>query len=143
MQSLQNILNTFIKDYGIEGGVALNAIRIQWDKLVGQAVAAHTFPDTIKNKVITLIVDTPQWLHHLGFFKEEIITKLKPYNISEIRFRIGRLPEKTKEKQETQDNELSEDDLRFLENTLKGLKDEELKEKFRTLIVHGLKRGKK
>ena len=143
MQSLHNILKTFVKDYGLEGGVALNAIRSQWHKIVGQAVTGHTFPDTIKGKVLTLIVDTPQWLHHLSFFKDEITTKLKPYNVEEIRFKIGRLPEKTKETRAAEDIKLSEDDLRYLENTLKNLKDEDLREKFRTLIVHGLMRGKK
>jgi len=143
MQSLHNILKTFVKDYGLEGGVALNAIRSQWHKIVGQTITGHTFPDTIKGKVLTLIVDTPQWLHHLSFFKDEITTKLKPYNVEEIRFKIGRLPENTKETRAAEDIKLSEDDLRYLENTLKNLKDEDLREKFRTLIVHGLMRGKK
>lgn len=143
MQSLHNILKTFVKDYGLEGGVALNAIRSQWHKIVGQTIMGHTFPDTIKGKVLTLVVDTPQWLHHLSFFKEEITTKLKPYNVEEIRFKIGRLPENTKETRAAEDIKLSEDDLRYLENTLRNLKDGDLREKFRTLIVHGLMRGKK
>jgi hypothetical protein len=143
MQSLHNILKTFVKDYGLEGGVVLNSIQNQWGNIAGQTVAAHTFPDTIKGKVLTLIVDTPQWLHHLSFFKEEIATKLKSYNVIEVRFKLGKLPENTKETRAAGDVKLSEDDLIYLENTLKNLKDEDLREKFRTLIVHGLMRGKK
>jgi hypothetical protein len=143
MHSLNNILKTFVKDYGLEGCVVLNSIQNQWGNIAGQTVAAHTFPDTIKGKVLTLIVDTPQWLHHLSFFKEEIATKLKSYNVVEVRFKLGKLPENTKETRAAGDVKLSEDDLRYLENTLKNLKDEDLRETFRTLIVHGLMRGKK
>lgn len=143
MQSLHNILKTFVKDHGLEGGVVLNSIQNQWENIAGQTVAAHTFPDTIKGNVLTLIVDTPQWLHHLSFFKEEIATKLKSYNVIGVRFKLGRLPENKKENRTPVDINLSEDDLRYLENTLRNLKDEDLREKFRTLIVHGLMRGKK
>lgn len=143
MHSLHNILKTFVRDYGLEGGVVLNTIQSRWADFVGQTIALHTFPDTIKGKVLTLTVDTPQWMHHLSFFKEEIVAKLNPYNVEEIRFKIGRLPEKTKKPLKDEDVNLSEDDLRYLENTLKGLKDQELKERFKTLMIHGLMKGKK
>jgi hypothetical protein len=143
MQSLQNILKTFVKDHGLEGGLALNGIRKKWEKLVGHAITVHTYPDTIKNKILTLIVDTPQWMHHLSFFKEEIIGKLEHFNVSEIRFKLGRLPETAHEKKKAEEVNLTEDDLRYIENTLKNLKDDDLKEKFRSLIAHGLIKGKK
>jgi len=142
MQSLQNILRSFIKIHGLECGVALTAIRRQWTNLVGETIAAHTFPDTLKGPVLNLIVDTPQWMHHLSFFKKEITAKLKPYAVNDIRFRIGRIPEPEKENNSTDQAGLSEDDERFIVNTLRNLKDEELKEKFRTLIEHGLARRK-
>jgi len=143
MQSLQNILRTFVKSYGLEGGVSLNALRNKWTDIVGQTISAHTCPDILKGNVLTIIVDTPQWMHHLSFFKEEIISKLKSYNVNEVRFRIGRLPEEPTEVRKAGDIDLSEDDLRYMENTLRNLKDEELREKFRTLIAHGLMKGKK
>ena len=143
MQSLHNILKTFVKEYGLEGGVVLNSIQNQWKHIAGQTVAAHTFPDTVKGKVLTLIVDTPQWMHHLSFFKEEIVSKLTSYNIIEVRFKLGKLPENSKETRVAGDITLSEDDLIYLENTLRNLKDEDLREKFRKLIAHGLMRGRK
>jgi len=142
MQSLHNILKTFVRDHGLEGGVVLNAIRKKWDTLVGHTIAVHTYPDTIKNKTLTLIVDTPQWMHHLSFFKEEITGKLEHFNVSEIRFKLGRLPVTLQEKRKAEEVNLTEDDERYIENTLKNLKDDELKEKFRALIVHGLMKGK-
>ena len=142
MQPLRNILKEFIKDFGIEGGAALAVIRRQWIDIVGQTVAIHTFPDTIRKKVLTIIVDTPQWMHHLSFFKEDISEKLTSYDIESIRFRLGRLPQKTEMLHKENDITLSDEDLRFLENTVKHVKDEELREKFKKLISHGLTKGK-
>ncbi len=143
MQSLQSILKKFVKDFNLEGGIVLNAVRSQWVSIVGQTIAIHTFPDTIKGKVLTLIVDTPQWMHHLSFYKEEIAEKLRPYNVNGIRFRLGKLPLGIKKQNGEEHVELPEEDLRFLENTVKNIKDEELKEKFKVLITHGLIKRKK
>ncbi len=142
MHSLHNILRKFVKDFGLEGGVVINAVRRQWTNLVGQAVAAHTFPDTIRGKILILIVDTPQWMHHLSFYKEEISLKLKPFDINGIRFRLGRLPEENRTPLMEENTGLTDEDLRYIENTLKNVKDDELKEKFKTLIIHGLTKGK-
>ncbi len=142
MQPLKGILRKFVKDFGIEGTVVLNTIKNQWKSIVGQTIAVHTFPDTIKSKILTIIVDTPQWMHHLGFYKEEISQKLKDFEINEIRFRIGRIPGPENEIQEEIESDLTEEDLQYIENTVKNLKDNEIKEKFRKLIRHGLTKGK-
>lgn len=141
MNSLRNILGKFVKDFGIEGGVTLNIARKRWVSVVGKPVAAHTFPDTVKGGTLTIIVDTPQWMHHLSFYKDDIVSKLKPLGITGVRFRLGRLPVSSPEKHAAA-AELSEEDLRYIENTVHGIEDEELKEKFRTLIRRGLTRNK-
>jgi hypothetical protein len=143
MQPLRSILGKFAKDFGLEGGAVLNAIRSKWVDIVGQPISIHTFPDIIKAKILTLIVDTPQWMHHLSFYKEEISEKLKPYNVDGIRFRLGKLPKTVNEFRNEAENTLTDEDLRYIENTVKNIKDEELKEKFRALITHGLAKRKK
>ena len=143
MQPLNKVLGKLIKDVGIEGGVAIAAVRRQWVKTVGEAIAVHTYPDTIKGKVLTIIIDTPQWMHHLSFFKGEITDKLKRFDIKDVRFRIGKLPELKSNKSIIIEQDLSESDLRYLDNTVRTIKDSELQEKLRKLISHGLKKGKK
>ena len=143
MEPLRKILGEFTKDLGIESGIALNAVRRKWTDIVGPTVASHTFPDTISSKVLTIIVDTPQWMHHLSFFKEDISGKLKFCNLTGIRLRLGRIPEKTDDRINEEAAGLTDEDLRFLENTIKNIKDEELKATFKKLIVHGLTKGKK
>lgn len=142
MEPLSKILGAFTENLGIESGSVLNAVRRKWADIVGPAVAAHTSPDIISSKVLTIIVDTPQWMHHLSFYKGEISEKLKSYNMQGVRFRLGRLPEKKDTTHIKEEAVLTDEDLRFLENTVRNVKDEELKEKFRKLIVHGLTKGK-
>ncbi len=143
MESLRKILGQYTKDLGIESGSVLNAIRRKWADIVGPAIAAHTFPDTISSQVLIIIVDTPQWMHHLSFYKEDIYGKLRFCNMQGVRFRLGRLPEKTDSSLSKEEAVLADEDLRFIENTIGNIKDEELKEKFRKLIVHGLTKGEK
>lgn len=142
MHSLRNILSKFVKDAGIEGGLALNNVRRQWEQIVGQTVSAHTSPDIIKGGILTIIVDTPQWMHHLSFYKDDISSKLGPFGIKGIRFRIGRLPVSAAEKEIIADAELSEEDLKYIDNTVRSIKDEELRNKFRNLIRKGLSKSK-
>lgn len=142
MHALQEILRKLAKNYGIEGGAILNSIRRNWKDIVGKTIAIHTAPDTIKNRTLSIKVDTPQWMHHLSFFKEDIIEKLKSYNVKDVRFRIGRLSQTIEKTSKQDDIILSDDDQRYLENTIHSVKDEELKEKFKSLISHGLTKGK-
>lgn len=142
MEPLRKILGDFSKTLGIESGSILNAVRRKWADIVGPAVAAHTFPDTIRGKVLTIIVDTPQWMHHLSFYKEDISGKLKFCNIEGVNFKLGRLPEKKDAPVSQEDAGLTDEDLRFLENTINNVRDDELKEQFRRLIIHGLTKGK-
>jgi len=142
MEPLRKILGQFAKDHGIESGSVLNSVRRKWADIVGPAIAAHTFPDTIKSKVLTIIVDTPQWMHHLSFYKEDISDKLRSCDMQGVRFKLGRIPETRDIALSKEEAVLTDEDARFVENTIGNIKDGELKEKFRRLIVHGLTRGK-
>ncbi len=144
MQRVGGILKRFVKDYGLETGLHLAGIKTQWQKLVGQTLAAHTSPDIIKGKTIFINVDTPQWMHHLGFYKQEMLEKLKNYGIENIRLKLGRLDEYSVNEFKTANAyQLTEEDSKYIENTIKNLKDDELKEKFRTLLSDALRHNKK
>ena len=140
MQRVGGVLKRFVKDYGLETGLHLAGIKTQWQKLVGQTLAAHTSPDIIKGKTIFINVDTPQWMHHLSFYKQEILEKLKNYGIENIRLKLGRLDESFVDETKTANAyQLTEEDSRYIEDTIKNLKDDELKEKFRTLFSDALR----
>lgn len=142
MHSFNTVLNKFVKDFGLEGGAALTDLQKQWANIAGQTIASHTSPFTIKNSVLTLTVDTPQWMHHLSFVKEEILGKLEKFNISEVRFRLGKLPAPAHTVIDNCERMLTDDDKRYIENTLRRIKDKELKKSFRRLLTHALTKGK-
>ncbi len=143
MQSFQSLLKKFNKNFKLEDGVVLTALRNKWIDLVGETIAAHTFPDMIQGKELTLIVDSPQWRHHLDFMKMDICAKIERYGIDDLRFRVGKIPESSVKLSRAVEAKLTEEDRRYIENTIKTVKDEELKETFRKLIAHGLTRKKK
>lgn len=143
MQPFQSLLKKFAKDFKIEDGVVITALREKWVNLVGATIAVHTFPDMIKGKELTLIVDSPQWRHHLDFLKKDICDKLERYGINELKFRIGKIPESKGKLSKAVEAKLTEDDRRYIENTIKTVKDEEIKEAFRKFIAHGLTKGRK
>lgn len=140
MQSFQSLLKKFAKGFKLEDGVVITALRDKWTALVGETIAVHTFPDMIKDRHLTLIVDSPQWRHHLDFLKKDICEKLERYGVDDLKFRIGKIPESRGKLSKAVEAQLTEDDLRYIENTIKNVKDEELKETFRKLIAHGLTR---
>lgn len=138
MHSLNGLLKKYFKESGIENGLLVNKLKKKWPELVGKTIAAHTSPDEIKDRQLTIAVDTPQWMHHLGFFKAELSEKLKPYDLTDIRFKLGRLPKAEISKPPLNKPELSNDDSAYIENTLKDIDDPELKEKLKKLLTHGL-----
>ena len=142
MHSLNTVLKKLVKDFGLEGGAALSNLRKKWENIAGQTIASHTSPFTIRNSVLTLTVDTPQWMHHLSFVKEEMLVKLEKFNISEVRFRLGKLPGPAHTVTDNCERMLTDDDKRFIENTLKSINDKELKKRFRSLLTHALTKGK-
>jgi predicted nucleic acid-binding Zn ribbon protein len=141
MQHAGTVLRKFIREYGLEASLTLSIIQKHWENLVGKTIAQHTSPDVFTGKTLSVTVDTPQWMHHLSFYKQDMYERLKQFKIHKIRFRLGKLPEKIHDRQRVPDSHLSGEDVEFIEETIRNLKDEELKERFRTLLTHALGRG--
>jgi hypothetical protein len=142
MHPLNSILRKFITDFDLTGGLKLSKIKNHWKNIVGHTIASHTCPYILRNGILTLTVDTPQWMHHLGFFKEEIKEKLKEYNVHEVRFSLGKLSEAPVNETKNCTIEISDSDKRYINNTLKVIKDKELKDRLRVLLLHAVTKGK-
>ncbi len=69
----------------------------QWKGLVGEVVAAHTWPARIKFRKLHVAVDNSVWLHQLRYLKatllENIQMQMEELQLEDIIFRIGELPE--------------------------------------------------
>lgn len=142
MYPLYKILRKIVKSHGLHGSATLNTLQRKWESIMGQTIAVHTFPDTVRNNILTIIVDTPQWMHHLSFFREDMAAKLKAYGIEGIRFRVGRIRTGASREVNTEKSELTDDESKYLENVTRNIRDEDLRKQFQSLITHGLKKGK-
>jgi len=143
MKPFGTIFDKIAKDIGLESGRKIHNIRKEWSNLVGKTIATHAYPETIRGDMLILTVETPQWMHHLTFYKEEISLKLNAFGIKQVRFKLGKLPDSHNSVHEKKDLLLTEDDKRYLNDTLRNINDEELKERLRRLLIHGLTKGKR
>lgn len=143
MKSFGTIFNKIARDIGLESGRKINSIRKQWHNLVGETIAIHAYPETIRGDMLVLAVETPQWMHHLTFYKEEITLKLNAFGIKRVNFRLGKLPDSCNTAHNDKEVLLTEDDRRYLNDTLKDINDKELKEGLKKLLIHGLTKGKR
>ena len=143
MNPLHKILRKIVKRHGLEGSATLSTLKRKWGSIMGQTIAVHTFPETVKNNILTIVVDTPQWMHHLSFYKEDMAEKLKVYSIDGIRFRIGRITAVPAKAVKTENIQLTDDEATYVKTVTKNIRDEELQKRFKSLITHGLKKGKR
>ena len=78
----------------------LSEVRLQqeWERLVGQTIAKHSYPESIRYKKLNLVADNSIWLQQLVFLKatilEAIHSILPDLALTDIILRIGSIPEK-------------------------------------------------
>jgi predicted nucleic acid-binding Zn ribbon protein len=77
-------------------GETLRAHRLitEWRALVGERIAARTWPDGLSKKVLWLRVANSAWLHELTLLKRTLINNVnealgEPRLVDDIRFHIG------------------------------------------------------
>lgn len=138
MKRADSLLIPFIRDLGIEDSVRLAEIKKNWYNLFNKPLSYHMSPSMLSEGEILLNVDSPVWLQELNFYKEDIIKKLSPYSVKDIRFRLGRVSIKQNIEYRTQNTEvkpLTTDELSYIEEVVSPISDEELRETVRKTIV--------
>ena len=74
--SLSSTLRTIAEQYGLSSRMLEQRLRRDWRTIVGEQIARHTHPDSIRYKKLYLIADHPAWLQHLQFLKPSLIEKI-------------------------------------------------------------------
>jgi len=97
-ESIQAVLQDVSK--GSSLGLKLSEARLQqeWGRLVGQTIAKHSYPESIRYKKLYLVADNSIWLQQLVFLKgsilEAIHSIIPELALTDIILRIGSIPEK-------------------------------------------------
>jgi hypothetical protein len=92
-------LRSVLSRYGAEREIREHRILIQWEKIVGPRVAAHTTPDALSKGTLWIRVDSSSWMHQLSFLKVDIQHKANELCgediVKDIRFHLGRRKERS------------------------------------------------
>ncbi len=139
--SISPILQSMTQGLGLEKEMTLYQLKKEWPRLVGQTIAAHTAPEKIKFKTLTLLADGPTWMHELTFLKEKMIQKINETlgkeTICTLHLRVGALPPPyTSPKENKPLKRLSPAAVALVKEALLPVSDEDLK----NVIRHAMER---
>jgi hypothetical protein len=144
MERISRAFEDIISELGIEKAVTIENLRARWEEIIGATISIHTYPSFYKNGQLIINVDSPEWLNELKYHKESILTKLKPFEISSVRFKLGRLKKNASRFMPgVRHIELNEQEKDFAEDTASQIDDSSLRETIRKAIERSLVNSKK
>lgn len=91
MKELSQILSGICSDLGISHNLKLKTLKSQWEKIAGESISMHSEPWSLKDGILTLKVDSPQWMHEIKLHENLLIKKINYPEIREIKLRLGRI----------------------------------------------------
>jgi len=133
------VLGPLLKNLGLESGVRLARIKNDWYEIFDEQITANLFPVSFSDSELLLHVTSPIWMQQFSFHKSEIISKLSAYEVQNIRFRLGRIPQR-KQKISTgrKAPELTRENMFFITELLSDISDENLKETIKKAVEKSL-----
>lgn len=87
-------LRKLTKDLGLTDPDVLVRLRRHWADVVGDAVAQHATPSSLRDGVLTVTVDAPQWATQVRYLATEVKQGLseRGIEVGELQVRVGRGP---------------------------------------------------
>jgi hypothetical protein len=145
-QPLHSILEKTLKALEIDGPLKTYSILGAWSEIVGESVAEHSQPRSIRNRIVFLDVSHSTWMQQLQFLKPTLLEKInrflgEPF-IQDIRFKLGKIsrtiPASTKT-HSFEDQKLDKATLNRIENLLQEIDDKEVRRSLGEVLVKGAK----
>jgi predicted nucleic acid-binding Zn ribbon protein len=145
-QSIRSILEQTLKALEIDVPLKTYSILGAWNDVVGESVAEHSQPRTIRNRILFIDVSHPTWMQQLQFLKPTLLEKVNTFLgeplIETIRFKLGKIspsiPSPSKSPM-VEDEKLDQGTLNRIENLVQKFNDEEIGEKLREILIKGAK----
>ncbi len=145
-QKIRSVLEGTLKSLEIDVPLKSYSILGAWKEIVGESVALHTQPRTIRNRILFIDVSHPTWIQQLQFLKPTLLEKINNFlgepHIQDIRFKLGKIsptipsPSKTPA---VEDEKLDQGTLNRIENHVRKINDEEIREELREVLIKGAK----
>jgi hypothetical protein len=95
-------IQSVLKDVSQGSALALKLsqarLQMEWEELVGQTIAKHSYPESIRYKKLYLVADNSIWLQQLVFLKAAILKAIHSImpdlDVTDIVLQIGVIPKK-------------------------------------------------
>lgn len=140
--SVKEILDRLLSQLGIDSKINQMKILNCWGDVVGEKIKKHSQPFAIRKGNLFVKVDSSTWLAQLSYFKEKIISDFNTRQgkeiIKDIYFRIGKIypsSSKNKERRGLRRVKLTEEDIKWIDKTLKSVKDKHLRKILRRILI--------
>ena len=108
--SFQTILQGVARSQGFSVRLWEYRLQTQWRGIVGEVLAAHTWPTSIRFRKLFVAVGSSVWLHQLMYVKPTLLEKIQSESpdlyLNDIVFRIGEIPERKLDEPEPQNSQL-------------------------------------
>ncbi len=120
----------------------------RWEEAVGSQVAGRTRPVAVRNRRLTVAVDSPAWAQQLSFLKKDLLqrfeTLLGAGVIEDIFLTSGPVEQEPKEELPTEAEEipLTPETVRAIDEEASRIADVELREAFRDTLLAASRRPK-
>ncbi len=145
-QSIHSILERTLKSLEIDVPLKTYSIVGAWNEIVGESVAGHSQPRSIRNQILFIDVAHPTWMQQLQFLKPTLLDQVNAFLgeplIRDIRFKLGKVSPPDPAPRKTllmEDELLDQGTLDRIENHLKEIEDEEVKMRLRTILINSAK----
>lgn len=69
-------LDRLVRHLGGPSFVAVDTVFGDWEELVGEQVAAHTQPVSVRDGVLVVQVDDPAWATQIRFLEHDLLTRV-------------------------------------------------------------------
>lgn len=139
MKKAGAVLGPLLKSLGIESSVRLARIKRDWHGIFDEQITSHLFPVSFSERELLLHVTSPIWMQQFSYHKSEIIKKLSIYGVQDIRFRLGRIPQRKQAISPVcKAPELTLENRFFITELLSDIGDENLKETIKKAVEKSL-----
>ncbi len=119
-----------------------------WDEVVGELIARHTQPESIKRRKLFVKVSSPAWLHELESMKRMIIerlnTEVRSEVIRDIHFSLSEFSKSNRPVSEAHhrewvDIDIDEGYLEDIKRSLVSIKDPQIRESLNRIMTKDAK----
>ncbi len=145
-QPIRSILEQTIKSLEIDVPLKTYSVLGAWHEIVGESVAAHSQPHSIRNRILFIDVSHPTWMQQLQFLKPTLLEKVNAFLgeslIQDIRFKLGKISSKVSappKPPSMEDQSLDKATLSRIESLLHEIDDEGVRNSLREVLVKGAK----